>query len=129
MVQIREIKIKNFLANGGSSLSNSEIENLFEYKPNESDAVVKDLNNLATKNSEKNTFNAFGSMSLGGSADDENVAIGRKRRTNDIPLVSGISNDFYSRSRENEADPYSFRSKRRREYSPSPIGTPYSMNF
>lgn len=83
MVEAKELKMKKFLERN-SSMTQNEIERLFEFKESESDTMMKSLNALATKNSIK----SFEELSLDDRMDDPRK-LGKKRKAYDVQLIPG----------------------------------------
>lgn len=63
MVEAKELKMKKFLERN-TSMTLSDIENLFEYKESESDTMIKNLNALSVKNNERSTLLSLDDLSL-----------------------------------------------------------------
>lgn len=122
MVEDREIKMKRFLERN-TSMHTVEIDQLFEYKENESDAMIRNLNSLGAKNTERSALQSLDDLSLDDS--DNKLNVRRKRKQYDTMLVgreSGIysasnnnSNDSQLGSQNRQYEP-NYRSKRMKEY-------------
>ena len=110
MVEDRELKMKRFLERN-TSMHTIEIEQLFEYKESESDTMIRNLNSLGLKNSERAALQSMDDLSL---EDSDKTKITRKRKKYDTVLV-GRESDNPMGSQNREFDPY-VRSKRRKEY-------------
>ena len=79
MVESKEAKMKKFLEKN-SSLSQGEIEKLFEYKESESESMMK--------NSDWSTLMAFDKFSLDEKKEDER-RLGKKRKAYETLLIQG----------------------------------------
>ena len=84
MVENKEAKMKKFLEKN-SSLSQGEIEKLFEYKESESESMMK--------NSDWSTLMAFDKFSLDEKKEDER-RLGKKRKAYETLLIQGEDGIF-----------------------------------
>jgi hypothetical protein len=93
MVEDREIKMKRFLEMN-SSMHTVEIDQFFEYKENESDAMIRNLNSLGAKNIERSALRSFDELSLEDGENKNNIS--RKRKQYDTILVNKERSKFIS---------------------------------